>query len=210
MKTRIFIKVRFGAIFRLTTVIFFLMIVFTTPGYADDLFEYQLDAGIGRTKSVLESQGYSVKISKDLTYVRLSSIEIFNFKNEYLNKMHLWINCYKGRVFTYKWEGVIMADVSGAANIERLLQYISNQFGEPEVPAGMKTRVKQIDASQLKTIVTGDGSDELHFIWEKNEKQVEMFLSVPLLPLNDMEVDLTLRYFLPRIEKEVSAYKYGK
>ena len=209
MKTRILIQVPSGAVICLTAGLLFLMSIAATPGYTDDLFEYNLDAGIGPTKSVLENQGYSVRIRKDLTYIRLSSIEIFNFKNTYFNKMHLWINSYKDRVYVYRWDGVIEADPNGAAKIERLFQYISNKFGEPEVPDGMKSRGNKIDASLLKTIVTGDGSESLHFIWKNNTEQIEMFLFAPLLPLNDMHVEFTLRYFLPRVEKEVSAYKYG-
>lgn len=209
MKTPILINVRLGAIFRLIAGILFLTIVVTIPGYAQDVFGYKLDAGIGSTKSVLENQGYAVNIRKDLTYIRLSSIEIFDFKNEYLNNMQLWINSYKGRVYVYKWAGVIMADLSGVASIERLLQYISKIFGEPEIPAGMKSTYKKIDASLLKTIATSEGSEHLHFVWKNNEKQIEMFLSTPLLPISDMEVDFTLRYFLPEVEKKVLAYKYG-
>lgn len=209
MKIPILINVRLGANFRLIAIILFLTIVVTIPGYAYDVFGYKLDAGIGSTKSVLEKQGYTVHISKDLTYTRLSSIEIFNFKNEYLNKMQLWINSYKGRVCVYKWDGVIMADLSGTAGIERLFQYISKIFGEPEISASMKSTYKRIDASLLKTIATSEGSENLHFVWKNNEEQIEMFLSPPLLPISGMEVDFTLLYFLPGVEKKISVYKYG-
>lgn len=209
MNNSILINVRLGRIVLLMAVILFLTIVVAIPGYAQDLFGYKLDLGIGSTKSVLENQGYTANIRKDLTYIRLSSIEIFDFKNEYLNKMQLWINSYKDRVYIYKWDGSTMADSNNAASIERLLQYISETFGEPEIPADMKSTYKKFDAPLLKTIATGEGSEDLHFLWKKNEKQIEIFLSAPLLPISDIEVDFTLRYFLPEIQKEVSAYMRG-
>ena len=210
MKIRRLPQVLSGAVFCFTAGFIALMSIVTTPGYTDDMFELKLDAGIGSTNSILENQGYSVHIRKDLTYIRLSSIEIFNFKNAYLIKAHVWINSYKGRVYGYKWDSVIKADQSGAAHIQRLLQHISSKFGKPEVPYGMESRGKKIDASLLKTIVTGGGSEALHLIWKTDTEQIALFLSAPLLPLNDMDVEVTLRYFLPRVEKEVSAYKYGK
>ena len=139
MKKSILINVRLGTIFRLIVVILFLTIVVATPGYAQDLFGYKLDVGIGSAKSVLENQGYTAHISKHSTFVRLSSIEIFGFTNEYINDVQLWIHAYYHRVFLYRWSGEIMADESGAASIERLLQYISGMFGEPETPAGTKS-----------------------------------------------------------------------
>jgi len=204
MKTLILINVRLDVTFRLIAVILFLMIIVTIPAYANDVFGYKLDAGIGRTKSGLGNQGYTVNIKKDLTYIRLSSIEIFGFKNEYLNNMQLWINCYKDRVYVYKWQGVITADPSSAASIERLLQYISKIFGEPKITALTKSAYKKIDTSLLKTIAADN--EDLHFAWKNNEEQVEMFLSAPLLPMSDIEVDFTLRYFLPEVEKKVLIY----
>ncbi|MFC1592667.1 hypothetical protein ACFL4C_01485 [Candidatus Omnitrophota bacterium] len=203
------INVRLDGFLRLIAVILFLTFGVAIPGYAQDVFGYKLDAGIGSTKSVLENQGYVVNIKKDLTYIRLSSIEIFDFKNEYLNNMQLWINSYKGRVYVYKWAGVIMADLSGVASIERLLQYISRISGEQEIPVGMKSTYKKIDVSLLKAIATSEGSEDLDFVWKNNKEQIEMFLSSPLLPISDMEADFTLRYFLPEVENKVLAYQYG-
>ncbi len=102
-----------------------------------------------------------------------------------------------------------MADPDGAATIERLLQYISKIFKEPEPSSGMKSADKKIDVALLKNIAAGEGDEDLHFIWKRNGEQITMFLSTPLLPMSDLEIEFTLRYFLPEIEKEVLTYKGG-
>jgi hypothetical protein len=210
MKKSILINIRFGTIVRLIAVILFLTIVMAIPGYAQDLFGYKLDVGIGSVKSVLENQGYTVHISRDLRFTRCSSIEILDFKNEYLDNMQLWINAYKDRVYIYKWDGLIMADSNTAASIKRLLHYISETFGEPEILHGTKSAYQNIDASVLKTIATDEESVGLDFLWKSNEKQIEIWLSPPLFPMSDMEVDFGLQYFLPKIQKELISYKKGE
>ena len=210
MKISIFIKFRSGTILRFIAVILFLTNVVAIPVYAQDVFGFKLDAGIGSTKSKLEKQGYTVRISKNLTYIRLSSIELFGFTNDYLNNVQLWIETYKDRVFLYKWDGKILADKNSAASMERLLKYISKIFGEPEVSGTEKATYKKIDVSLLKKIADVDEFNHIKFTWKYKKEELKMYLSPPFVPINDQEIDFSLQYSLPDIQDEIKKYKYGE
>lgn len=210
MKVLIFIKFRSGTILRFMAVIIFLMNVVVIPAYAQDVFGFKLDAGIGSTKSKLEKQGYTVHISKNLTYTRLSSIELFGFTNNYLKNMQLWIETYKNRVFLYKWNGTILADKNSAASMDRLLKYITEIFSKPEISGTEKSTYQKIDVSLFKKIADVDEFYSVDFTWKYKTEELKMFLAPSSIPINDMEIEFSLQYSLSDIQDEVEKYKYDR
>ena len=178
-----------------------------SSAYAGDLFGYELDAGSGKIGSLLKSQGYDVVIKTELTYISLSFVELFGYSNEYFKDMQLWGGFYKHRSYAYKWQGIVNADKDVAVGLDSLMQYIVKAFGEPKDLLGNNVELKSINTTSLNDVAVAFGDEDLSFIWKKDDEQIEMFLSAPLLAMSDTEIEFTLRYSSLKKEKEVRAYR---
>lgn len=183
--------------------------VAATPGPARELFGYKLDSGTGSATSLLGQRGYKVTFRQDRMFPRTSYAEAFHFSNEVFDDVQLSAHAWDSRVYTYQWEDRLLADPKEAALVKRLIQEISKAFGEPVVePASTGSR-PAVDASLLAAIATGEGDKDFRLIWKGGEEQVELSLLTPLLPDKIPRADLSVRYFLPKVEAEVLAYIRG-
>ena len=197
----------FKRLLYLISVVLILVVMVLEPAQGADLFGFTLDTGSGKTGSLLKSQGYNPQVKQNLTYPRITSLELFGYTNDYLKDMQLWVEFYTHRSYIYKWEGVINADKPSTTNINRFLKHLVSIFGHPRDYNGNKTK-DSIKLSTLKAVTRGE--EDLSFIWKNKKDQIELFLGAPLFATTDTEIELTLRYFSPETEQKVMAYQNGK